>query len=295
MKIYTQKEIISALKKVGLTRGDIVYIHSRLFTLGKMKEGNTKEELCKRILDAFFEVISDDGTLVVPAFTTQTQRYGMPFILEETECMTGIFSEYIRCRPDSVRSLHPINSVTAIGKRKFEICKDTSASNYGIDSPFDRMLQMEAKAVNLGMDIYSNSWAHYLEAVYGVPHVYNKLLDVAVYEKGKRVDKSFFGNLRYLDFNISNNYKYFDSVLIERNLLKIERIGNGDVSCISSVTYMQVGLELLKKDPYAFLDAPPSFRPGEKPFDGITRGRDEQSEQQAYAFLADREQNTTLF
>ena len=289
MKTYTQKDLISALKKIGLVRSDIVYIHSRLFSLGNMKEGTTKDKLCRKILDAFFKVISENGTIVVPTFTTQTQRYGVPFVLEETESMTGMFSEYIRCHPESIRSLHPINSVAAIGKHKEIICNDISASNYGLDSPFDRMLSIGAKSVSLGLDYFSNSWCHYLEAVYGLPYIYNKLLNVEVYKDGKIVNKPFFAAIRYLDFKVENNFKYFDRIILEKNLIKTVKLAGGIISCISANEYTCVGLELLKENPYAFLASPPSFQYGEKPFDGITEGRDDQSGQRAFAFLAKNE------
>jgi aminoglycoside 3-N-acetyltransferase len=288
MNEYTNADLIQVLRKIGLAKGDIVYLHSQFFSLGRMSGCRNGNELCEQIKEAFFSVITDEGTLVVPTFTTQTARYGTPFVLEETKCMTGMFSEYIRCCCEAVRSLHPINSVVALGKQSKQICNDVSASNYGIGSPFDRMLKMGAKSVNIGLERFSNSWFHYLEAVYCVPYLYNKLLDVEVYQNGARIKSPFFATVRYLDYGIKNNLNYFDSILKKTNLIRIESIGGGKISCISAETYCKVGLDLLMDDPYCFLDKKPAFHPGKIPFDGKTKNRDEKSDANSYVFLVDQ-------
>lgn len=285
MQDYTTKDLKKALKRIGIKKGDLIYVHSSLFGLGRMPNMGSRDELCEQIFNALIDVITPQGTLVVPTFTTQTARYGVPFELEKTECMTGIFSEYIRCLPDSLRSLHPINSVAAWGQHKQAVCKDVSVSNYGLDSPFDRMLKLDAKSISIGLKYFSNSWHHYLESVYCLPYLYNKVLDVEVYQAGKKVTRPFFAGIRYLDFDIIYDLTKFDEVLKRDGIIQIEPIGKGLIAAVLAKTYCQVGMELLKKDPYFFLKSPPAFRSGEIPYDGITQGRDKKSKNKSYAHL----------
>lgn len=78
----------------------------------------------------------------------------------------------------------------------------------------------------------------------------------------------------------------FDAILRARGAVTEVDVGNGRVSCIPAQRYCDIGLELLKQDPYIFLKKPPAFRKGEIPWDGITSNRDELSKAGYYAFLA---------
>ena len=285
MKKYTQKELEHSFKKIGLCKGDVVYVHSRLFTLGMMENVKSKEELCGRVLESIFEVITDSGTIVVPAFTTQTARYGVPFILEETKCMTGMFSEYVRCHKDSIRSLHPVLSVAAIGKYKNEICVNASSSNWGLDSPYDRMFKMGSKTLNLGLVPFHNTFFHYIETLYNLPYLYNKLLNIDVYQNGCKVDKLFFLSIHYLDFNVIYDLDSLNALEEKEKLVENIRVGSSVISCAENNNYCYYVLKALKDNPYFLLKKPPFFRPGVVPFDGITNGKDEKSKTRAYAFL----------
>jgi len=272
MKSYTVGELRKALSEIGLRRGDVIYLHSRLFALGLLEDASSKEAMCAAIFGAIREVLGPEGTLVVPTFTTQTARLGEPYVHEETPCMTGVFCEYLRHLPEAVRSLHPINSVCAWGERAHDICDDVGRGNYGLDSPYDRMRQIGAKAVNLGLARCSNSWHHSLETQYGVPYLYNKLLNIDVFKAGRLVEGPFFASLRYLDFEIHYDASRFDQVLMDEGLIRIETVGSGIATCISVEDYWRVGLKLLKRNPYYFLRTVPNFRHGEIPFDGIVEG-----------------------
>ena len=282
---YSKTELSQALSDCGLQAGDVAYFHTRLFSLGMMKDVRGGDNLCRSVLDAIFDVIGEDGSVVVPTFTTQTQRYGAPFILEETECITGMFCEFVRKHEGSVRTLHPLVSVTALGRRKNDICLNVSASGYGYDSPCDRMLKMGAKAVNIGMPFVWNSWMHFLEVVYGVPYLYNKILSVDIRAGGKKLDREMFCPVRYLDMGVVYNYEKTDALLIENDVVEVRPVGSGNVSCVSAKDFCDVVSEGLKRDPYLFLKNRPEYRPGEIPFDGITDGRDQLSTEGFYQHL----------
>tara|TARA_Y100000589_G_scaffold38509_1_gene32255 strand:+ start:9221 stop:10024 length:804 start_codon:yes stop_codon:yes gene_type:complete len=265
MKTYTQNDLKHVLKNLGLRNGDIIYVHSCLLSLGMLSEAKSKDNLCQKVFDVILSVIGPEGTLVVPAFTTDTARYNLPFDLEKTKCDTGILPEYIRLLDGSLRSLHPINSVVAYGAKSKLICDNVARSNYGLDSPYDRMCKLGTKCINLGMKFFSNSWYHYLESIYCVPHIYNKLLDISVYCQGRICKGPFFASLRYLDANITYELSHFDHVLLENGDIRVESLGAGKVSCVDVKTYCNVGLDLLKQNPYAFLKATPNFISGKLP------------------------------
>ncbi|KKT91718.1 MAG: hypothetical protein UW91_C0029G0008 [Parcubacteria group bacterium GW2011_GWF2_45_11] len=274
MEVYTRHDICDALKKAGLKKGDIALVSTELYHLGRLEGVKTREEYYRAFLDAFMEVLGGEGTLAVNAYTTQTGRYGTPFHREKTPATTGAFSQYIASHPGSIRSIHPINSVAAIGTKKKLICENVSRSNYGLDSPFDRMLRMGVQIVRLGLDYAHNVYMHYAEAMYGVPYYYHKLLDIEVYDQGKLIEGEFFAAVRHLEYPLIDDFSKIKRVIVDKKLVHSAKLGGDYVHCIDAQEYLAAATELLKKDPYAFLAQRPDFVKGVKPFDGITAGRD---------------------
>ena len=60
--MLTQSEIQQSLKDLGLGPGDHVLVHSSLSSLGPVEGGAVT------VVDAFLDVLSPEGTLVVPTF-----------------------------------------------------------------------------------------------------------------------------------------------------------------------------------------------------------------------------------
>ena len=271
MTTQLSKDLQKTLVDIGVSYGDTVYVHSQLFGLGVIDNVQSSDELCQIILDTFKNVIGPDGTLVVPTFTTMVTRNGGYFNLSKTSCDTGIFAEFIRKKKKSTRSLHPINSVAALGPLAGQICEDVSSTNYGFETPFHRMLDIDAKAVNLGFNNrFSNSWHHHAETTLSLPYLYNKLLDVEVWQGEKKIDRPFYASLRYLDFDIQNDLRPFDQHLLHSGEMIKRKIGRSYVTCISARAYFTAAISLLKQNPWAFLKCSPKFRPGEIPWDGAT-------------------------
>ena len=93
-------EIAATLRDVGVRAGDLVMVHSRLFSIG-LVHGVGVSEIPHVYLRAFREALGERGTLVVPTFTTSFGRYGTPFIYEDSPSEMGIFSETVRRTPGS--------------------------------------------------------------------------------------------------------------------------------------------------------------------------------------------------
>jgi aminoglycoside 3-N-acetyltransferase len=274
VRSYTRTDLAAALRDLGLGRGDIALVNGQWFALGRMEAASTRSDLAASIMGSIFDVIGDVGTLVVHTYSTQTARFGTPFVYERTRCINGMFPQYVLERPDALRSLHPINSFTALGHAQRDICADVSASNYGHDSPLDRMFHHDAWIVTVAMDFASNAFIHYLETIYGVPYTYNKLLDVPVIVAGRRSDRRFVANVRYLDLDVDYSLDALRHELVARGLVRTARVGAAELHAVRVRRYCATGLEMLKRDIFAFLAHAPHFVPGRIPFDGITVGRD---------------------
>ena len=114
MQKYRSDLFEQAFKRIGLQRGDVIIVHNSLLSFGIPSDiGLT--ELSSKIYSCFRNIIGDEGTLVVPTFNFDFCK-GITFDRQNTPSkLMGVFSEYIRTLPDSMRSPHPMQSVSAIG------------------------------------------------------------------------------------------------------------------------------------------------------------------------------------
>ena len=271
---YSLSDISIALKNLSIQEGDTVLFTGQLFSAGVMQGVVDRETFLQGWLNSIFDVIGDDGTLSVLTYTTQTARFSKPYYHEKTKPMNGIFSEFLLKQKGAVRSLHPIYSVTSLGKNSDFISKDNSPSSYGLCSPFDRLLKKNAKLVTLGIPYANNAFLHHIEHMIGVPYCYNKLLDIDVYVNDEKFDKHFFSNVRYLDLDIHHDLEKIKSKLNENRSVLSAHIGSADIAAIDANEYCAILSNLIVDEPFGLLKGIPNFRKGKIPFDGATMGRD---------------------
>lgn len=276
MKLITKDSIKSTLRKLGVKQGDTIYLQSDLSRPGVLQGVKNRNDFCRVYLDAIFERIGRDGTLVVPTYTTQVARFDLDFIWEETPSLMGLFSEFVRVHPQSLRSIHPIKSVCAIGRRKEEICANNSPNDYGVNSPFHRILNIEAKALVIGLESgYAIGSAHHLEAACCLPYVYNKLLKWKPIINGVEDKRHYIASSRFLDLNVPGyDLTEWARRMRQKKIIKSFPLGDSFVHVADySTVFMETSL-LLEEKPFFMLKEEPKFTYGKVPFDGPTAGRD---------------------
>lgn len=275
MQSVSLRDMIHALTKVGLKPGDIVNVHSRLFAIGSVRNV-PPHEIPNTYLTAFREVIGDEGTIVVPTYTTSFGRFGTPFVLEESPSEMGVFSEHVRKSAGALRELHPIQSLTALGGRAEALAKDHPRWNVGYDTIWDRMLQRGGKVVTLGIPpSKSMSFMHQVEFLACVPYLYHKVLRGEVYAGGVRIGHDFLMAVRYLQYGVAYDLARLETDLAAVGAIKQEPLGGNWVWAVSMEAAFEVGMRGVGQDPYYLLQRTPSFVNGEIPCDGITIEREE--------------------
>ncbi len=136
---------------LGLTEGDLVYVHSGM-------DGLNLAFPFYRILFLIREVIGTSGTVLFPTYPNhrissyEYLRQGKIFDVRRTPSYTGILTEFARRQSDAVRSLHPTKSVCAIGPAAKEITATHYLSPYPYDtcSPYYKLITGGGKIVGLG-------------------------------------------------------------------------------------------------------------------------------------------------
>jgi len=165
----TRESIALDLSRLGILRGDVVFVHSSLKSLGWVEGG------AEAVVDAFLEVLGPDGLLVVPTLSwsfAEGDPPRLPFDPQETPSRVGLISETLRRRPQAFRSAHPTHSIAALGRRAAELVKGHEhTSTFGRDGPYGRYVDWGAKIVFLGVDLRCNTTLHAIEDWLDMPYV----------------------------------------------------------------------------------------------------------------------------
>ncbi len=163
-QIVTEQQISDVFHNVGICKGDTILVHSSLSKIGYVEGG------AKTIINSFLMVLGTDGTLAMPAFPGMGFNYDYVktnpvFDVKYTPSKMGIITEEFRKQPMVKRSLHPTDSVCALGKHA-EFLTNTHFNQltpYNEDSPFYKLCSLNGKIILLGVDLNSLTNFHTLE------------------------------------------------------------------------------------------------------------------------------------
>lgn len=159
-----EKCILNDLKRIGVKRGDTLFVHSSLKNIGYVKGG------ADTIINALQATIGDTGTLIMPCLSFQIlsekinnkQKIFNP--KTEPSCV-GIISETFRKKPGVYRSVHPTHSICACGKYAKWITQDHEKCNtiFGIGSPWYKLMDINTKILGLGVGLGYITFYHVIE------------------------------------------------------------------------------------------------------------------------------------
>jgi aminoglycoside 3-N-acetyltransferase len=151
--------------RLGIGSGSVVFIHSSVDALNIRFDEY-------RLLEILIETVGKEGTLLFPAwhFTYRAEDYlrkKAVFDVKRSPSALGLLSEMARRHPESVRSIHPINSIVAIGKYAITLTEEHGNSIYPCDesSPYYRMMKYNGQIIGIGVDTNFLSFVHCPEDV----------------------------------------------------------------------------------------------------------------------------------
>lgn len=171
----TIPSLISDFEALGLAAGDTVIVHSSLSAIGWVAGG------AQAVVDALREVLTEDGTLVMPTHTPQylhPDEWQNPPVPEDwydqifahrppyRPALTpshgmGAIPECFRTYPDVTRSRHPLFSFAAWGADAGAIVGQHSYDySLGQDSPIGRIYERGGTVLLVGVDHTVNTSLH---------------------------------------------------------------------------------------------------------------------------------------
>ncbi len=206
MKPILKEEILSALRSLGLEKGDTVMVHTSLSKIGYVCGG------AQTVIEALTQTVGGEGTIMMPSQSWknldpedgvhwdvdrqywQVIRDNWPAYdkhLTPTNTM-GAVAEMFRSWPGAVRSDHPARSVAAWGKHAQELTQGHDLSNiFGDGSPLGRLYDLDGKVLLIGVGYEKNTSLHLADARAEYPGKHTCVEHSAVTENGKRVWKAY--------------------------------------------------------------------------------------------------------
>lgn len=194
----TGKDLRAGFEELGLPTAAVVIVHASLSAFGRVDGG------AATVLGALRDHLGPEGTVVVPTFTgdavrdphpdagpdagadVDADRAAVPLFHDALPTLMGALPTAVLADPDRLRSTHPQASVAAVGARAREItARQPFAYAVGPDSPFDRLHDLGAHILLLGVGHNRNSFLHYAESL--IPDHRRKLRRFPYVVNGERV------------------------------------------------------------------------------------------------------------
>ncbi len=186
--------IYQVVVAAGIKSGDIVMVHSRLFTIGRVIPGVTKNDVAEAFVAALRLAVGEEGTLIFPTFTFSVCEGGH-FDVQTTPSEMGVLSEYARLREGAVRTAHPFYSVAVLGGNQEFLSGLDVSTCFGTHSIFDRLHSLNTahpgadrvKFLTLGIDCPPEgiTYIHSIEEKLQVPYRYHKTFQGETTDQGQ--------------------------------------------------------------------------------------------------------------
>lgn len=259
---YSYSSLIEAYQTIGLKPGMSVYVTGDLTKLG-ISLDVSKSKLLDMHFRAIIDIITKEGTLIVPTHSFSLCNTNKPFSSTKTRSETGAFSEYIRNQPGSIRQMHPFSSRVAIGKNAKFICQNVSKHSYGQHTPFARMLDLNCFFISIGIHPKQIvSLVHQCESDMNVPYRYCKEFLHPIERDGVVTVEPFYHMVTYqsADLQRDKNTKIFSHY--EKSFpLNSTTLGEGSLWGFDMRSFYDTTTLLMSEDIYCWLEQPPLSRP----------------------------------
>lgn len=244
-KEYYLKDIVSALKKVGINLEDSIFVHSNLKSFGKINNQISRDEFIGCFVEALKQAIGDSGNIIVPTFSYSFCKKEV-FDPENTPSSVGALTNYFRKLSGVKRSIDAIFSVAVFGPDK-DYFIDVGMNCFGEGSIFEKLYEKNVKIVFLG-ETFDMTYIHFIEQRYGVPYRFIKEFKGQIKFGNELKEFIFYYNVWPLDIKIGYNLEGIADFLNDKGVLRKEKLGNSKIRVVSAVDAFDAIADGLKEN-----------------------------------------------
>jgi aminoglycoside 3-N-acetyltransferase len=243
-------EVGIALQKAGVENGDCILLHSDVGVFGKTATLD-REYFLGAICREIRQAVGETGTVIMPAFSYSFCDRKI-FDIEESPSTVGILTEFFRKQPGVVRTKHPIFSAAVCGARQ-EYFLDIGKDAFGNDSFFGKLRQVQGKLVFFGVGLAACTYLHHIEQMYGINYRYMKTFTGQVRSGNHLYDDVATFFVRDLERIVELDVTRLETYLLENGIMRVIRLGMGNIAVVDAQKLFAVTCELLDQDPYYLL------------------------------------------
>ncbi len=248
------KHIITDLRNLGVTKKDIIVVHS---SYNSLRGEDQIEGGPEAVIAALKETVSE-GTLIIPTFSYENvTTENRTFDVINTPVCIGVIPETMRLSQDVIRSVHPTHSVTVWGKNADEITKNHYKDHtpVGVNSPLSEAYRRGGKIIMLGAPFARISSMHGVEEKILPDYLFTTNFDYDITLKNK--EKITMNILRHDLSCVEQRYDRVLTILDEDTDYKIGNVLHGRSCVINAPALWDKALIKYKEDDHYFVDPRP--------------------------------------
>ena len=242
------KEMKEMVRRLGIKKGDSVLVHSSFKSLGRVDGG------VDTVIDAFLDVIGEEGTLIVPTLCQNDWEHVYETWHIDKPSDVGYITNAVRTRKGAFRSNQATHSVAAIGKDAEYITKTHGESGkriglfgdtpFSADSPWEKMYEMNTKIVFLGVNMISCTARHYAEYVF-MERCLNSIKNHPDY---KKMEEQLWVYERWSDAGVWPHIRSVavQEYLSDRGMLTMKTCGNATVLCVNTKDFVDASIKFME-------------------------------------------------
>jgi aminoglycoside 3-N-acetyltransferase len=252
-KPVTSDGLRAALEDVRAHDCNVLYMHTGL-SFGRPNPDLRRADL----LDAIYQAVRSTGvaTLCVPTYTFSFCN-NEDYDSGQSRSRMGALNEYIRRRPEAVRSADPLMSVAVVGE-DIDLVENLGRESIGKNSTFDKLRKREGvKFLFLGVGVGDCfTYMHYLEWIANVPYRYSREFSGTITHKGESYIDTYKLFVRYNNVHPNSASYLYERMLEDRELLRVAPIGDTSIRCMNEHDARAIYLDLLYRNPNYFIEKP---------------------------------------
>lgn len=249
---------------------DAVLLHSGIWKFGS-RINIPIRELPFKLLDTIIEVLGPQRTLLLPTYTlsfTRTRK----FDYKNSKPETGILSEVFLQNANTRRTLSAMNSYGVQGPLADQICRIHGQTLWGKGSVMEWIQQHNVRICVLGLPWHEScTFFHYPEEFTRVPYRYYKAFRGAWCNDAREMREwTEVMYVRPLDINVEYRWEIIAEEMARRDMILSAHSKEIPMESAKAQHILDVSLDLLRDDPYAFLTKKQEAR------DWVKNGRDKE-------------------
>lgn len=202
-----------------------------------------REAKLDALLDGIMDALQPQGTLVMPAFSYSFTK-GLDFDPAEPVTGMGLLAERFRLRPGTMRSPHPIFSVSASGHLADELVGTAIDDCFGPQSLFAALARPDCWLACLACP-FSLTFTHYVEQQAQVDYRYFKMFSGRI-AGGPLTQCRYF--VRDLTRDSQIDLRRLQTRLTETGKLASVDIGRVKLLTVRALEFERAALAMLRED-----------------------------------------------